>query len=74
MRSEYMRLVRLIYLDNEKICSCLSLISNHFFSSLDIGADILDSAGDSAMYKFSGKLKEEPTDFELSPREEFWHK
>ncbi|XP_011667008.1 endoplasmic reticulum-Golgi intermediate compartment protein 2 [Strongylocentrotus purpuratus] len=39
-----------------------------------IGADVLDSAGDSAMFKFSGKLKEEPTSFEMTPQQRSWHK
>lgn len=39
-----------------------------------IGADVLDSAGDSAMYKFSGRLQEEPTVFEMSLEEKTWHR
>ncbi|XP_071479243.1 endoplasmic reticulum-Golgi intermediate compartment protein 2-like [Diadema antillarum] len=39
-----------------------------------IGADVLDSAGDSAMFKFSGRLNEEPTVFDMTPEEERWHK
>ncbi|XP_041472003.1 endoplasmic reticulum-Golgi intermediate compartment protein 2-like [Lytechinus variegatus] len=39
-----------------------------------IGADVLDSAGDSAMFKFSGRLKEEPTTFEMTPEQKSWHR